>query len=153
MNFNKDIVLKPIGLVKLIDNGDEGSLSKVIVDKKFIEALEGVEDFSHLFILYWLNQISDEQKAIRKVHPRGKKDLPLVGVFATRSMIRPNSIALTLVELVNVEQNVLTVKGLDAFDGTPVLDIKPYDPWDNVKKIKVPEWWLKLEKERNRKRV
>ena len=75
-------------------------------------------------------------------------DLPLLGVFATRTMFRPNPIGLTLVELLKVEGNVLTVKGLDAYDGTPVLDVKPFDAWDNATDAKVPEWWKKLEAER-----
>lgn len=83
-----------------------------------------------------------------KVHPRGREDLPLLGVFATRSKFRPNPIGLALVELMKVEDNVLTVRGLDAFDGTPVLDLKPFDSWDMAKDAKVPRWWLKLEREK-----
>ena len=83
-----------------------------------------------------------------KVHPRGRIDLPFVGVFATRTNLRPNPIGLTLVELVKVESNVLIVRGLDAFNGTPVLDIKPYDYWDMAKNAKVPTWWIKLENEK-----
>ncbi|MCX8153995.1 MAG: TrmO family methyltransferase, partial [Candidatus Bathyarchaeota archaeon] len=71
-----------------------------------------------------------------------------MGVFATRTMYRPNPIGFTLVELVNVEGNVLSVRGLDAFDGTPVLDLKPFDPWDCAENARVPDWWLKLENEK-----
>jgi tRNA (Thr-GGU) A37 N-methylase len=74
--------------------------------------------------------------------------MPLLGVFATRTNLRPNPIGLTLCELVKVEGNVLTVRGLDAFDGTPVLDLKPYDFWDMAKDAKLPEWWKKLEAEK-----
>ena len=87
-----------------------------------------------------------------KVNPQGRKDLPLLGVFATRTMLRPNPVGLTLVELVKVDRNVLTVRSLDAFDGTPVLDIKPFDSWDNVETAKVPEWWAMLKKEKEQKR-
>jgi len=83
-----------------------------------------------------------------KVHPRGKKDLPLSGVFAVRTMLRPNPIGLTIVEIVDVHSNVLTIRGLDAYNGTPVLDIKPYDPWDVVENPKVPSWWQKLKEEK-----
>jgi tRNA (Thr-GGU) A37 N-methylase len=74
--------------------------------------------------------------------------MPLVGVFVARTMLRPNPIGLTLVELVKVEGNVLTVRGLDAYDATPVLDIKTYDFWDMVENAKVPEWWKKLNVEK-----
>ena len=72
----------------------------------------------------------------------------MLGVFATRSMFRPNPIGLTIVELIKVEKNKLTVRGLDAFNLTPVIDIKPYDFWDANLEIQVPEWWKKLEKDK-----
>jgi tRNA (Thr-GGU) A37 N-methylase len=78
--------------------------------------------------------------------------LPLLGVFATRTNLRPNPIGLTLCELVKVEGSVLTVRGLDAYDGTPVLDLKPFDSWDCAPDARMPEWWMKLEKERNQRR-
>jgi len=87
-----------------------------------------------------------------KVHPRGREDMPLLGVFATRTSRRPNPVGLTLVELLKVEGNVLTVRGLDAFDGTPVLDIKPFDQRDMVEGARVPEWWMRLEKEKSEER-
>jgi tRNA-Thr(GGU) m(6)t(6)A37 methyltransferase TsaA len=147
-----EIVLKPIGVVRTTAIGDEVKdktrTSQVVIHSELAEALEGVDGFSHLFVLFWLHQTSESQRKTLKVHPRGRKDLPLLGVFATRTMLRPNPVGLTLVELVKVEDNVLTVRGLDAFDGTPVLDIKPFDSWDNAETAKVPEWWTKLEKEK-----
>jgi tRNA-Thr(GGU) m(6)t(6)A37 methyltransferase TsaA len=148
----KRIILKPIGFVRTEAVGDEVKdktrISQIVLHSELAEALDGIEDFSHLFVLFWLHEISDEQRKTLKVHPRGRRDLPLLGVFATRTMLRPNPVGLTLVELVNVEGNVLTVRGLDAFDGTPVLDIKPFDSWDTTKAVKVPEWWIKLKKEK-----
>ena len=70
--------------------------------------------------------------------------MPLIGVFATRSPHRPNPIGLTLVELVKRKRNILTVKGLDAINGTPILDLKPYDSWDSAENILVPNWWKQL---------
>jgi len=152
MSFPAELVLKPIGIVQTAAVGDEvrdkSRLSQIIVHDEFAEALDGVSEFSHVFVLFWLHEISDEQRKTLKVHPRGRRDLPLLGIFATRSMFRPNPVGLTLVELVKVEGNVLTVRGLDAFDGTRVLDIKPFDSWDTAKTAKVPEWWTKLEKEK-----
>jgi tRNA-Thr(GGU) m(6)t(6)A37 methyltransferase TsaA len=147
MPSHEDIVLKPIGVVRTEAVGDEvkdkNRISQIIIHAEFAEALDGIEEFSHLFVLFWLNQVSRENERL-KVHPRGRRDLPLLGVFATRSMLRPNPIGLTLVELIKVEGNVLMVRGLDALDGTPVLDIKPFDPWDTAKGAWVPRWWTKL---------
>jgi tRNA-Thr(GGU) m(6)t(6)A37 methyltransferase TsaA len=152
MTSPSEIVMKPIGYVRTAAIGDEVKdktrLSKIVVNDEFAEALDGVDGFSHAFVLFWLHGVSDEQRKTLKVHPRGRRDLPLLGVFATRTMLRPNPIGLTLVELVKVEGNILTVRGLDAFDGTPVLDIKPFDSWDTAENVKVPGWWLKLGKER-----
>jgi tRNA-Thr(GGU) m(6)t(6)A37 methyltransferase TsaA len=155
MAFEEVIVLKPIGIVRTEAVGDEvrdkSRISQIVVNSKFAEALEGIEEFSHLFVLFWLNKISNEERKTLKVHPRGRKDMPLLGVFATRSMLRPNPIGLTLVELIKAKGNVLTVRGLDAFDKTPILDIKPFDVWDMAKNAKVPQWWTKLEKEKAQK--
>ena len=148
MPLQKKIFLNPIGTVKTDAIGDEvkdkSRISQIIIRGELVEALEGVEGFSHLFVLFWLNQVSTEKRMILKVHPRGRMDMPLLGVFASRTNIRPNPIGLTLVELLKVEGNTLTVRGLDAFDGTPILDIKPFDSWDNAEKARVPDWWIKL---------
>jgi tRNA-Thr(GGU) m(6)t(6)A37 methyltransferase TsaA len=152
LNSEKRIILNPIGFVRTEAVGDEVKdktrTSQIVIHNELAEALEGIEDFSHLFVLFWLHEISSEERKTLKVHPRGRKDLPLLGVFASRTNLRPNPVGLTLVELVKVEGNVLTVRGLDAFDGTPVLDVKPFDSWDMAKDAKVPSWWTKLEKEK-----
>ena len=146
------IVLTPIGFVKTDAVGEEirdrSRTSKIIVKSEFVQALDGISSYSHLFVLFWLNQIKDDERKTLKVHPRGKTDLPLSGVFAVRTMLRPNPIGLTIVEIVDVHSNVLTIKGLDAYNGTPVLDIKPYDLWDVVENPKVPSWWQKLKEEK-----
>ena len=146
------IVLTPIGFVKTDAVGEEirdrSRTSKIIVKSEFVQALDGISSYSHLFVLFWLNQIKDDERKTLKVHPRGKTDLPLSGVFAVRTMLRPNPIGLTIVEIVDVHSNVLTIKGLDAYNGTPVLDIKPYDFWDVVENPKVPSWWQKLKEEK-----
>ena len=152
MSSQKEIVLKPIGFVKTAAIGnevrDKTRTSQIVLRKELTNALEGVEGFSHLFVLFWLHRTPLEQRKTLKVHPRGRKDMPLLGVFATRTMLRPNPVGLTLVELVKVEGNVLTVRGLDAFNGTPVVDIKPFDSWDNAENAKVPAWWTKMQKEK-----
>ncbi|MGD0202775.1 MAG: tRNA (N6-threonylcarbamoyladenosine(37)-N6)-methyltransferase TrmO [Candidatus Bathyarchaeia archaeon] len=152
MTFQDKIFLNPIGRVKTEAVGDEvkdkSRISQIILRDELVGTLEGVDGFSHLFVLFWLNQISNQQRMTLKVHPRGRMDMPLLGVFATRTNLRPNPIGLTLVELLKVEGNTLTVRGLDAFDGTPILDIKPFDSWDNTEKARVPDWWIKLNKEK-----
>lgn len=152
MSFQERIILNPIGYVKTTAKGEEikdkASLSQIVLRDDLVEGLSGISDYSHLFVLFYLNQVSSEQRKTLKVHPRGRQDMPLVGVFVARTMLRPNPIGLTLVELVKVEGNVLTVRGLDAYDATPVLDIKTYDFWDMVENAKVPEWWKKLNVEK-----
>ena len=152
MPSQAEIIFKPIGVVRTAAVGkevkDKSRLAQIVIHEELAEALTGVSEFSHVFVLFWLHGITDEQRKTLQVHPRGRRDLPLLGVFATRTMLRPNPVGLTLVELVQVEDNVLTVRGLDAFDGTPVLDIKPFDSWDAAKTFKVPSWWIKLEKEK-----
>jgi tRNA-Thr(GGU) m(6)t(6)A37 methyltransferase TsaA len=156
MSSKGKIILTPIGFVRTNAVGDEvkdnNKLSQIIIHDELAEALDGIAGFSHLFVLFGLHEISDEQRKTLKVHPRGRRDLPLLGVLATRTMLRPNPIGLTLVELVKVEGNVLTVRGLDAFDGTPVLDVKPFDSWDMAKDARVPQWLIKLESEKAKSR-
>lgn len=154
MVYAEKAVFTPIGYVQTEAVGDalkdKSTVSQIELNAELVNGLHGIKDFSHLFVLYHLDQVTDDQRKTLKVYPRGRTDLPLTGVFATRTMMRPNPIALTLVELLKVEGRVLTVKGLDAYDGTPVLDIKPYDAWDCVENPKVPDWWKKLESEKLR---
>ena len=154
MSHQEKIVFNPIGFVRTDAVGretkDKTRTSQIIINDELTEALDGVTGFSHLFVLFWLNQVSNHQRQTLKVHPRGRGDMPLLGVFATRTMLRPNPVGLTLVELVKAEGNVLTVRGLDAFNETPVLDVKPFDPWDTAEAVKLPQWWRKLEKEKKK---
>ena len=107
-------------------------------------ALEGIEGFSHLFVIFWLHRVHGTPEALR-IHPRGRPDLPRVGLFATRTPRRPNPIGLAVVELLERQDTTLVVQGLDAYNGTPVLDLKPYDPWDRVENPRVPAWWKRLD--------
>ncbi len=122
------------------------AVSKIVVDSKYAGGLKGLEGFSHLYVLFLLDQVPKWSGNLM-VHPRGRTDVKKTGVFATRSPHRPNPIALTLVALLSKKGRTLTVKGLDAYDGTPVLDLKPYDRRDSVQHLRVPLWWKKLERE------
>jgi tRNA-Thr(GGU) m(6)t(6)A37 methyltransferase TsaA len=128
-----------------------GIESIVEIFPEFEDALEGIEDFSHIFILGYFHRLRPEQIGPLQVRPRrllrrGYKleELPLVGVFALDSPTRPNPIGLTLVPLVKREGRKLFVTGLDHFDGTPVLDIKPYQPDYRTEKYHLPQWYVKL---------
>jgi len=148
LSVEDEIVFCPIGYVKTINSNAEvkekSVNSQIILQPRLIEALEGIEVFSHLFVLFYLDKVPAENNLLLKIHPKGRTDLPLMGVLGTRTMLRPNPIGLTLVKLLKVQDNILTVQDLDAYDGTPVLDIKPYDPWDIAKDARVPAWWKKL---------
>jgi tRNA-Thr(GGU) m(6)t(6)A37 methyltransferase TsaA len=123
------------------------SVSEIVIDAGLDGILDGIEDFSHIMVLYWAHRAPAGGRQIRKVHPMGNKDFPLVGVFATHSPVRPNSILVTVVRLIERRGNVLKVSGLDALDGSPVLDIKPYQPYREPPDIRVPDWMKKIHDE------
>lgn len=151
----EDINIKVIGYVERkvqdVSVKNKSNIADLVLKEELTAGLQGIEDFSHIFVLFWMNNISNTDRHIMKVHPRGRKDVPLLGIFATRTQFRPNPLGLTLVELVKVYDNRLTVRGLDAFDRTPIIDIKPVDSWDIVADMKLPAWWLRLENERLKK--
>jgi len=118
-----------------------GIVSEIVVESSLTEALDNLEEFSHIIVLYWMHQVTAIEKRPLKTHPGGKQELPLVGRFATRSPNRPNPIGKATVRLLERQGNILRVEGLDALDGTPVIDIKPYIPgYDSVTDAKVPPW-------------
>ena len=139
-----EMVLRPIGFVRnaITDKSPrqnwEEVISEIIIQPELSEALDNLDDFSHIIVLFWTLR---NQKVNYKVHPRGSPDLPLVGILATRSPNRPNPVANTTVELLERHANILRVRGLDAFDGTWVIDIKPYLPgYDSVGKARIAGW-------------
>lgn len=130
-----DCCFNYIGFVRREDNSaSRNSVVRIVIKEEYVEGLKGVEEFSHLIIIYHLH-LANLNKGLKRV--RGGVE---VGVFATRSQHRPNPIGISVVELIKREGNTLYVKGINAFDGTPVLDIKPYDEWDSILNPKVPEW-------------
>jgi tRNA (adenine37-N6)-methyltransferase len=152
LTSQESITIKPIGYVRTKAIADEVKNKKLVseihIRPELSRALDGITEYSHLHVLFWLHEIPEEKRMILKVQPRGRTDLPFTGVFAVRTNLRPNPIGLTLVEILGLKDNVLTVRGLDAFDNTPVLDIKPYDFWDVAKEVRVPNWWITLEEEK-----
>jgi len=122
----------------------EKVVSDIVVDSSLTAALDGIEEFSHLIVLYWMHRVATTGRLPTKVHPKGRQDLPLVGLFATRSPQRPNPVGVATVRLLERRDNILKVEGLDAIDGTPVIDIKPYLPgYDSVANAKVAPWVTK----------
>jgi tRNA (adenine37-N6)-methyltransferase len=134
---DKAFSVHPIGHVQKADGR-----TLIVLDKKYEPGLLGLEGFSHVQVIWWFDKNDTPQKrSILQVHPRGDPKNPLTGVFATRSPVRPNLIALTLCKIVSVKENVIEVEKIDAFEGTPVLDLKPYTPGqDSSTGVKVPEW-------------
>jgi len=114
-------------------------VSEIELDNSLTEALDNLDEFSHIIVIYWMYQ--SRGPAPTKVHPRGRQKLPLVGVFASRSPNRPNPLGKATVRLLQRQGNILKVEGLDAINGTPVIDVKPYIPgYDSAKNAKVPSW-------------
>lgn len=140
------IELSPIGFVQRLspdeNERDRTLLAKIVFDQELAPALAGIEEWSHLYVIMWLDRVARAEQPV--LHHAGSG----VGIFAARSPIHPNPIGLTLVELVKREGNVLWVRGLDAYDGTPVLDIKPYPDWEQdllvVTDFRIPDWLVKI---------
>lgn len=144
------ITLKPVGFVKspFTEIGDRDwreVVSEIHVDAALTPGLHGIEENSHLVVIYYLHKSKFDPAVDLIRRPMDRADLPARGVFALRTNYRPAPIALTTVELLKVEGNVLTVRGLDALDGSPVLDIKPYTPHlDHVEDVRTPAWVQRL---------
>jgi tRNA-Thr(GGU) m(6)t(6)A37 methyltransferase TsaA len=124
------------------------AISEVVIDDDLDGILDRIEEFSHLLVLYWAHCVPPEGRSMLRVHPKGRKDFPLVGVFADCSPARPNPICSTVVRLVERAGNVLKVEGLDAVDGSPIIDIKPYNPiYYAHGEVKRAEWMDRFHKE------
>ena len=138
--------LEPIGIVKSpvqeqIDEGWGTVVAEIWIKDELIAGLDGLENFSHAVIIFLMHNSSFDILRDLKRPPRGRADMPEIGIFAQRAKHRPNPIGVTSVQVLGVKGAVLRVQGLDAIDGTPVLDIKPYIPaFDHVGKASVPAW-------------
>jgi len=150
MQETPQIVFEPIGFV----HNDyppgqkpltwQGIDSQIEIAPRWTTALEGLEEFSHINVLCYLHVMHGEEP-ILQIHPQRNLEMPLVGFFGTRTPLRPNPISVTIVRLIDRQQNVLHVRNLDMFDGTPVLDIKPYlTRGDCYPEATGPEWIYRL---------
>ncbi len=145
------IVMVPVGVVlggrvEPIDD-DWGCVeAQIVIDDRFAtDVLAGLDGFSHIDVVFHFDQVDESTIHLGARHPRNRKDWPLVGIFAQRAKARPNRIGVTTCELVRVEGLRVSVRGLDAIDGTPVLDIKPhvveFGPRTTVRQ---PDWMTEL---------
>ena len=147
MDEKGNIVLVPIGrarnaMKKPTLTGWKELVTDIVLEKKYAKGLDGVEDYSHMIVIYWMGA---EKECHLKHHPQGRDDVPYGGIFACRCPQRPNRLAMSTVKLLSCKGNRIKVKGLDILDGTPVLDIKPYTPnYDLVDGAIVPEWVNRL---------
>jgi len=169
-----DMMLKPVGVVRsdmaepslVARSGDldwnnedqrpthtHDNVAEIIIHPEYADLLEGIDDFSHILVLYWAHQVETDGRTLTKVHPMGRKDLPSVGVFSTCSPARPNPILVIAVKLLEQNGTTLRVAGLDAVDGSPVLDIKPYLPsYYSVSDAKLSGWMDQILDEMNQDR-
>jgi tRNA-Thr(GGU) m(6)t(6)A37 methyltransferase TsaA len=144
MNF------EPIGIIRspvkeAVDENWGNVVAEIHLLDSMASGLQGIEQFSHLIVVFFMHQSTFDLETCLVRRPRGRSDMPVVGAFAQRARHRPNPIGVTAVELLQVERNVVKVKGLDAIDGTPVLDLKPYLPaFDCRPEAKIPEWVERL---------
>jgi tRNA-Thr(GGU) m(6)t(6)A37 methyltransferase TsaA len=122
-------------------DGWERVRSDLIFRDDLLDALDGIEKYSHVTVIFYCHRVPEEARSSGRIHPRGDPSLPEQGVLATRSQRRPNAIGVSVVPLLRRRHNILRVAGLDAIDGTPVLDIKPYlPPYDSVPDARMPGW-------------
>ncbi len=127
--MEKSFQIFPIGVIKKRDQS-----VYIEIYEKFRDALQGLEQNSHIIVLTWFHESDTKTKRkTLRVHPMGNKVNPLTGVFATRSPVRPNPIALFSCNVIAIEGRLIYVESIEAFDGSPVLDIKPYIPKNDSK--------------------
>jgi tRNA-Thr(GGU) m(6)t(6)A37 methyltransferase TsaA len=146
MRVPKPITLHPIGFVRsrlrdlrYRDTSDERATIYLL--DIYALAIAGLDGFSHALVLTWLDRVTEEQRGTLAEHPGGDLTLPEIGVLALRTHHRPNPIGITVVRIAGLGGARLDVIGLDAIDGTPVIDIKPYlPPYDSVPDASLPRW-------------
>jgi tRNA-Thr(GGU) m(6)t(6)A37 methyltransferase TsaA len=131
------------------DDSWDREVAEIVLEPGFgPEALAGLSGFSHLEMIFHFDRLPESEIATSARHPRGRKDWPLVGIFAQRGRNRPNRIGVSICRLLSVDGTSLKVRGLDAVDGTPVLDIKPVMTGFLPRgEIREPEWASELMKD------
>lgn len=112
----------PVGVIRR-----KAQSVSVEIYEKYRDALQGLDEYTHILVLIWFHESdSKTQRRTLQIHPMGNEDNPLTGVFATRSPVRPNPVALFTCRIIDIEGRIIHVEKIDAFDGSPVIDVKPY---------------------------
>ena len=138
----------PIDVIKAEIREMRQEISEIVINENLLDILDGIDQYSHLVVLYWAHKVPEPSRALVKVHPMGRKEIPQVGIFCTCSPARPNPVLLSVVRLCGRQGNVLQVIGLDAVDGSPVVDIKPYVK--NLypqEEVLIPDWMQRIQEE------
>jgi tRNA-Thr(GGU) m(6)t(6)A37 methyltransferase TsaA len=144
------ITIHPVGYVRNdINTPADDIWSKVIseihINADLQDGLQGLADWSHVVVIFRMHETQFEPDKHLVRRPRERDDMPHLGIFAQRARHHPNMIGITAVRLLGIEANIVRVKGLDAINKTPVLDIKPYAPiYDGVTQPLVPAWFVRL---------
>ncbi len=142
--------IQPIGIVRSsitqpVEEKWGDVVSEIHVDAAYVPGLQGIESWSHIVVVYHMHEAQFDLNADLVSRPRNRDDMPEVGVFAQRTRTRPNAIGVAAVEVLEVAAPILKVRRLDAIDGTPVLDIKPYaSVYDTVSEPLIPIWFIRL---------
>ena len=149
--MSEDVRLRPIAVVRggrLEADDDEwgGVESTIVLDRRFpADALAGLDGFSHVEVVFVFDRVDPATVHVSARRPRGNPDWPEVGIFAQRAKARPNRIGLTTCEIVAVDGCEVRVRGLDAIDGTPVLDLKPFmEEFAPRSEVREPAWAREL---------
>ena len=141
-----EMKLEPIGYVQspVTTQTDEGwgeVESRLVLLPPYRAGLRGLEQFSHVIVVVYLHEAAFDPARHLVRRPRGLAHMPELGIFAQRFKDRPNPLGVTTVRILGVDQESVLVRGLDAIDGTPVLDLKPYYPvFDEIRDARVPSW-------------
>ena len=152
------ISLKPVGVIRteysdreVSESWPRGVKGVIEVFEEFADGVAGLEGFSHLIVLAWLHKVSEMERRVLRVKYRRftrlglrLEDLPEVGVFASDSPHRPNPIALSIVKITGLSGRRIYVDGLDLYDGTPVIDLRPYTPFYYIEDAEIPEWFKEI---------
>ncbi|QTA80168.1 tRNA (adenine(37)-N6)-methyltransferase [Desulfonema limicola] len=169
-----EMILKPVGLVRndikepMLKAGEQGlelkiriekireyhqqikgMMSELVINPEFTDLLKGIEEFSHIIVLYWPHLIDPARRHnLKEVHPMGREDIPKQGIFATRSPARPNPVLVSIVPLIERRNNILLVKGLEALNNSPIIDIKPHSlSYYGSETPSVPSWMEQIHRE------